>query len=638
MSTTRFDHPRRRSTFARVALIAALTLGLLAANAAPASAAGDIYVPPPPGGGYGNGSTMSGTTRCWAIDWWPGGGIGVRGGTDIVVYPVYPACRQYQGWNWIYAGLDCTIGYDVWRFYGTVERPVEAWTVSRLDQYDACADPATNVMVNIPHADDAMVSGAPPSGMPFRYDPEGDGVTGISRNSARPVSLTTDTRQYLSSPNTPFSAGGTSCAALSTPESTIGRFFMNLYGQKGAEYDTPMGQAVRREFKQTWMRVAEKWGPTWASTMINAFTVSARNPWNSDPNNLDWVPAGAWGWANSDPNGDFIVYGDGKPCSSDLDFVTEVPPGQQATASQQKVMGACWLPIRRSEQAFQNRNTGEMWYTDNFKYPMVYAGESIPPRRSNDLERVYAFVAGLEANGRNPDVNPDNAPPGGRRLPTPVNPFTGGWDDIGGYVARHASCGTVYGALWKASDEQPPTEAFPDSVEAQVTVPIGQVGGLLRPSRVEVRLTAPTDGSTVQSVNFSGSVNAPAGFPASEWTQTPWSGSGMGSRSKTLQFFRTTNPGAPFNVTVGGTVTLRKVVTVSTTIMRSCGIIDGNLSGFSTGFGSSMGAQCSLGTSDRQVVTTKTVPIVPKYVVGTKAAPNGNFPVIGASEVPKPAR
>jgi hypothetical protein len=632
MSSTTRDPFQRRRRAGRLALVIALTFGLLAALAPPASAAGGIDVPPPPGSGYGDGRTSTGTTICQYIDWWPGGGIGVRPGTKIVVYAVYPSCRQYQGWEWVNNGLECTSAYDVWRFYGTVEKPAEAWSVSRADQYSACANPAAKVVLNIPHADDAMVSWYPHAGSPFRWD-NGYGFSGQSISSGRPVSLTGNGAEWLTSPNTPFRAGGRSCVEFSTPESVLGRYFMNLYGGKGADYDTPMGAAVRKEFKQTWMRVAAQWGTQWANTMINSRTVSARDPWNNGAT-YDWT-YGVFAGFNSDPNGDFIVYGDGQPCSSDLDFFTEVPPGATATPAQQKVMGACWMPIRRTEQGFRHRVTGEMWWTDSFKYPQVYAYR-FPAKRNNELEKLYAWVASMEAWTRPPEVNPDHAPPGGVRMRTPANPWTGTWDGIPDLVRDNAQCGTVYGALWKASESKVDDDKFVTSVTADVTVPIGQVGGALRPAALTANLVLPGDGSVLVANNMTVSVTAPSGFPASGWSQSGWTGSG--SRTNTLKFFRSTDPGKPFTVTVGGTVTLKKMVKSTTALMRPCGVMSGNISGFTDGAGGSMGSQCSMGSSEVEVEVRRTVPVVGSYTVGGKPSPNGQFPVISATEVPKPGR
>lgn len=426
---------KRWRLLASTAVLAATTAGMLI-GAPPAQADVTIGGAPPASGGpiYTGHGSASGYSCL------PGGGAKWNGGNEYYIGP-YPGCNPNgtgTAWNGTTNVQQCLVGFTVWRFYGTLSNPTQAWTASQINLPKWCQNqpPYAFYAPNPMDAHLGLSVGSPWAQASWQ-SPYHQTVVAAERNL-----LTTAP---------PFAYGGASCQALETNPNPLATFFGS-----GAQANTPAGAAIQDglyNIYQAWLG----FGPNTALSVINA-----NAPTPSSPSTIN--------------------YGVATPCVSGLQY--SMSPTNPFT------FGTCYIPnVRIARQDVNPNNPAQHGYG-------FFPQGNLGPRFSSAYSQqpyVNPTIAAWRAT-----INASvHATPG--IYPGSPNPYIASnlWqqpnsnNNYAAYAASQESQCVAGAGATNTSQTVTPNQPHPTGINITVHVPaIGQVGGVLHPATI----TATADG------------------------------------------------------------------------------------------------------------------------------------------------
>lgn len=414
---------RSRRSPLRILLAVCLAVAVLA----PAQAFADGYNDAG-GSGSGGGGDSGGTGNSYCVN-----GEGWFNGRPI--YDAWwPRCApggggfQKDG----YTAL-CQTGFDVWRFWGHKNSPVEGWSASRINLDYWCENnPLISLFSPHPHDAGAMLN-APPW------------VNDVHTNGATPPQtvVRAPNSRYTTLP--PFRSGGASCSALITrpdPWAPV------------VNADSELGAKVRTDIAYMYNAWSYMFSPPIARQLVNARFVNGTNP-------------GDIGWD------------DGVPCSSGMELFNAADPSNPA------VFGTCWIPTERRMVRWRNA-AGELapsWpVRGRHRYDDTYGPQTVPADKPWHAEWRRVIIAevgsrpgtmGLEVPGQPYPADYDNPPEPDRRLAAEA-------------AARFARCEDGAYSAYGMEETVTGTSGLETIT---VTSPQPEVGGELRPARWTAQVT-----------------------------------------------------------------------------------------------------------------------------------------------------
>lgn len=306
----------RRARSPKVA--AALAVVVLATVLTTGPAAAIEVVPTPPG--WGSGAPGS-----------PGAGGGGQITTDCarnraytngrLYYENYPGCWYFnhggRRWNWLLSPrpgqnrVFCTHTFEVWRFYGTFDRPTQVRTVSRIN-VDPCKT-SIAPLVHDGHPEDSSRTPILGQVVPYRRAVEFSDRVGMQASIATARNASGST-VFVFTTNWPFRRNGW-CNSLMSRDPKP---------PQGQQYET---------MANSWRQLANRWGEWWADVAMDRVGGTWQRP----------------------------VFGNnGIDCSSGpVDFAVPARQGvDPATQGDRRITGYCAIPVWREHRRFVNPVTG----------------------------------------------------------------------------------------------------------------------------------------------------------------------------------------------------------------------------------------------------------------------------------------
>lgn len=354
------------------------------------------------------------------------------------------AGRGYYPLNRVsWAGVNgkATVGWEVWRFYGTVEE-VQAWTVSRINMPEWGSEKAA-VAVG-PHPDDASGGAPSPAAGPYR-------AAMFTSRHGEVVSL--NERGHAAT-NPPFRFGGGRCDSIPLRQNQV-----------EAAIGAP---TVASQVQNAYERIARLGSSNggWASSTARMLT------------DLRGAPAGV----GSIPG----LYGDGVPCTSFLEYA---PVAEGSISDQNLLVGYCVVPVERLGTYF-NTSDGPVWqarFSGGLRYGASTTSSPLDQftRWRDTIQREVASRSGANTIPSNLTIHT-----GDRYAPGPAIIVSEGDLVAPAYnlslaaaqAASGADCRLAPGA--NAPGENGTTDGPPRLI-IDVEIPeVFQIGGSLRPGQI----------------------------------------------------------------------------------------------------------------------------------------------------------
>lgn len=621
-------------TPARALLLVLLAFACLV-PLAPAADAGEIVPSPPPGantgpGGGGGGGTPAKIACANNFAYARARGFTVEGLLDRngdykidardeplqVAFNIYPGC---YGYKWTGEYRNCPVAFEVFRFYGTKAKPVQAWTVSRINLPDTCQQ--FNVFIQDRHPDDHRSQVAAP-GAAWRQSRT------LTQSGRLPVDVSTVGGRTTYMPSPPFARSASNCNVVAGDNGAFREYFWVRDGGRngpGTKYYNEGAANVRAYYRNQWQ--------------------GARKAENAGIANLFYdVQA-------TDSKGDPILK-DQWHCGSDQDFTVTYDPLTQNinTLGSRRVTGVCYVPVVRWKERYQfnaGSSTGPgNWYAgrkagvyqgsrDTYWDYRYNGGNRYPQQGVTDLNNIelqYRATIRSEVGGRRargvatPSESGDHNPPSGWGSSSSRDSAAYGSRCLVGLGAAVGE--PVGGSTTNGYERFHPGDG---AVELVVSTPeAGQVGGRNR-QPANVTATAgrilcegspcaidSQNGPFVASIAPSLGLNAPPGFvEGKDWRtrnafRPPASPTGSGTWG--LEFFTATPENLEYQVTGGGTADVYWYNTVGSTV-----IICGN---------AAQGGTCRNISTTTRTRYDATVALQPVF------DPDDQFPVISSTSTP----
>lgn len=576
---------------------------------------------------------------------------GIIDGRDnplVLVFEHYPGCARYR-WTGDFAV--CPAGFEVWRFYGTLAAPVQAFSVSQVfTASEFC------------QAGKAFVRAAHPDDDPAIYT---NGIAGSSQYKSifRPQATTAFN-------GIRYEYGRINSAL---PYAGANRFFVPK---------TPLRvQGNCRSFHNP---------NTALATAYNSGNVTAQTAVRKELSSQMAQFGRAIGQVNGDirqnANTNVIVFDDNYDCAAsgrDFTYAYDSRKGQTSLSSGRRVLGACYMPIIRYSERFS--------YLPGWTQPGPYdpVGDMYSPRAANagiwngSRDTYWDYSAPGHGGASNKAAHPSangafshyrslmfnevhtRLAVAGIKTPAIASngavpsPFVAG-KDVGATVRDGSNCFATLGDAYDVATactsncNPPTTTTLPPAssgacvsgcqnitgVEITVNVPeAGAVGGkaqqpfAITTSNVRVMCgsspcaTTSLDGPWVLSAAPNIGLNAPKSSRTKEaldWDERSAFSHNKGAGTWNVDFFEPTEHGSEYTVNFSGTATVNGYTTSTqtSTTTKPDGITVCD-----------QGKCTTIGTSGTTTTTVrqpyeKTVPIVVRF------NPDNSFPVVSATPTP----
>lgn len=601
-----------------VAVVAVLDTGIATAGVIVPS---PTPVPYPGGGGTGGGGSAGYRITC---DRATGRGVQqvlINGRWtaqpgNVIVNHRWSGCINSQ---WTPDTANCPIGWEVWRFYGTLQDPTASESVSRAYMNSRTCQTGYAYLESPNLEDDPNT---PQGGTtPMKPQIVWDDVNGFVGRS-QPIPALGNAQAYMTL--APFRRIGSACTAFSTVGQPGTDFVQRMLNAGGDLYNVPGAYTLRSTFAAKYRAVRDLFGATSANALFN---VSGGNPAAGTP-----------------------VIGDSYRCGSPQDFavvktVSQLNATPNRNFADRRIMGSCWLPVTRMMHRYNW--LGASVYDVYLRPYYGGADEAYAPSTPNPFEG--GGNASLNSAGQNAftayraaiadEIRTRVAGAAGTPGATPtlspnafgLPPSQRAW--LAGYSAQ---CQASFGDVYPTPDAapQPQIGTLPgDAVELIVNTPeVGQAGGSNRaPAEVTTRAgnvlcgTTPCTGAILPRI-FSISPALSVVDPDVADARTA---SGGTYRPVTDCF---TNP-SRCGVGTWGLEFLKATPNRDEVTIAGAGsaVIYANVGGTSTYtvcFPGDYGVPCTSQTTSVSQLVSKTVPLVFRY------QPDDSFPVVSATPTP----